>query len=664
MIILGFNHGGAGDTETPYGHDAGAAIVVGGRVVAAAEEERFSRFKHTSRFAVGAISYCLEQAGVRLEDVDRFCFPWNPQLDQQNLARAEIDPSLVLNRHSLRSLAHGGLFEAFQTHFGFSVPQERRRLIPHHLAHAASTFFCSPFDQAAYLVVDAYGEMVSTSYGRGRGAQLEPMEQMLLPTSLGVLYADYTHLLGFPGRGDEYKVMGLAAYGSPERFRELFRCQWRPTPTGVEQVSDERSRAAALELSRYRRSPQGPLTDEHRDIAAALQECLEEQMLHLARVVHERTGEANLCLAGGVALNSTANGKLARSGLFKGIFIQPAANDAGTPLGAALFESQRLTGRHKEAFSAYLGPAFPDSRLESACQQRMAELSVTIPGDLIAETVRRLKQQQIVGWYQGRMEFGPRALGNRSILADPRDVEMRERINRAVKHREAFRPFAPAVLEERAAEYFAMGSLTESPFMLMTVPVRPERQRAVEAATHRDGTARLQTVSATQNPLFWRLLQRFYEETGVPALLNTSFNVNGEPIVCTPEDALESFLSTEIDVLVLGNRLIERRKLGLEELLPLRPRMQEGTQLRTSLTAAGAGPARTWSNTHVSRRHFQTRLQEEAVALLLACDGTRTVADLLDELTAAMPEGRAQVAASLCASLEHFLRLRLIRLER
>ncbi|QRK11342.1 nodulation protein [Archangium violaceum] len=660
MIVLGFNHGGVGDAETPFGHDAGAALVIGGKVVAAAEEERFARVKHTSRFPAGAITYCLETAGIGLEQVDCFCFPWNPELDRQNVARADIELSLIFNRHSLRSLVHAELFDGFRAHFGFTVPEQRRRRVPHHLAHAASTFFCSPFEQAAYLVVDAYGEMVSTSYGRGRDTHLEPMEHTLLPTSIGVLYADVTRLLGFHSREDEYKVMGLAAHGSPERFRELFRCQWRPTSTGVEQVSDERSRAAVLELTRYRRLPRTPVTAEHQDIAAALQECLEEQMLHLARVVREQTGERHLCLAGGVALNSTANGKLARSGLFEGLFIQPAANDAGTPLGAALFEAHRHSGRRKGSFSAYLGPAFPESRIDAACERRKAELVVTRPEDLLSETVRRLARGQILGWYQGRMEFGPRALGNRSILADPRKAGMKDRINHVVKHRESFRPFAPAVLAEHASEYFAMGPVAESPFMLMTVPVNPERRGSLEATVHLDGTARVQTVSAEQNPLFWRLLQRFHEETGVPALLNTSFNVNGEPIVCTPEDAIESFLSTELDALVLGDRLIERRALSLEDLLPLRPRLQEGVRLRTSLTAPGEGVV--WRNTVVSRRHFQAELQEDAAALLLACDGTKTVAALLEEL-ASGGEERSQVAASLSALLERFLRLRLICLE-
>jgi carbamoyltransferase len=663
MIILGFNHGGLGEGETPFGHDAGAALVIDGKVVAAVEEERFSRHKHTSRFPVGAITYALKEAGIGLKDVDRFCFPWNPELDRQNMAQAEVELSQILNRHSMRAQVHAELFSGFRHHMGFVVPEDRCRRVPHHLAHAASAFFCSTFEQAAFLVVDAYGEMVSTSYGRGRGAQLEPMDQLLLPTSLGVLYANYTHLLGFPGRGDEYKVMGLAAYGSPERFRELFRCQWRPTATGVEQVSDARSRAAALELTRYRRSPQAPLTAEHQDLAAALQECLEEQMLHLARVVRERTGEDQLCLAGGVALNSTANGKLARSGLFRELFIQPASNDAGTPLGAALFESQRVTGRRKGRFSAYLGPAFPESRIESACHQRQAEITVSVPEELIAETVRRLEKQQIVGWFQGRMEFGPRALGNRSILADSRDVTMRDRINKAVKHREAFRPFAPAVIAEWASEYFEMGPLTDSPFMLMTVPVRQEHRSKVEAIVHRDGTARVQTVSSEQNPLFWQLLRKFGEKTGVPVLLNTSFNDNGEPIVCTPEDAIESFLSTEIDVLVLGNRLIERRALGLEELLPLRPRLQEGCQFRSALTSPEGGTSRATAHTIVSRRHAQARLPDDAVALLLACDGTKTAAELLDLLIAAGRGPREQAATTLVESLERFLRLRFLRLE-
>jgi hypothetical protein len=453
----------------------------------------------------------------------------------------------------------------------------------------------------------------------------------------------------------------------------------------------------------------------HRDLAAALQESLEDQVLHLARVVAARTGEDRLCLAGGVALNSTANGKLARAGVFRELFIQPAASDAGTPLGAALLEHHRhVEHRRPTAFSAYLGPEFSDAEIDAACARAAAEITVTRPADLLAETVRRLRAQQIVGWFQGRMEYGPRALGNRSILADPHDPEIRERINRAVKHREPFRPFAPAVLAEHAAACFAMAGLAESPFMLLTVPARPDRRGGFEAAVHRDGTSRIQTVTRDQNPRFHALLQRFFDETGVPVLLNTSFNVNGEPIVCSPDDAIESFLSTELDALVLGDRIVERRPLSQDDLLALRPCLQDGVQLRTSIAvpasaaAAGAAPGTTtgaatgattgaatgatagaatgattgaapgattgaapdaapaatieWRNTVVSRRHLQAELAEDAAAILLACDGQRTGQDLVDQLAPLGGGDRVQTAQDLAALLERLLRLRLIRL--
>jgi carbamoyltransferase len=661
MIVLGFHQGAFGPVKARAGHDAGAALIIDGEIVAAAEEERFARIKHTPRFPEGAIAYCLKAGGVELAQVDRICFPWSPELDRQNMARAEVELSTLAGRHSHRSMAHARIFDDFERRFGFAVPALRRRCLPHHLCHAASAFYCSPFERAAFLVIDAYGEMVSVSTGIGRETQLEPMEQTLMPTSLGVFYSSYTRVLGFLGPDDEYKVMGLAAYGDPARFRDLFRTQWRVTEHGVEQVADGAARTATLELARYRRLPTAPIEQDHRDLAAALQESLEEQVLHLARRVRERTGEADLCLAGGVALNSTANGKLARSGLFRDVFIQPAASDAGTPLGAALLEYHRHVERRRPIrFSAYLGPEFSDAEIDAACGRFAAEIEVSRPADLAAETVRRLCAQQILGWFQGRMEFGPRALGNRSILADPRDTAIRERINRAVKHREMFRPFAPAVLAEHAAACFAMGGLSESPFMLLTFLARPEHRSGFEAAVHRDGTSRIQTVTHTQNPRFHALLARFHEETGVPMLLNTSFNVNGEPIVCSPEDAIESFLSTDLDALVLGDRVVVRRPRSPEALLALRPCLQAGVQLHASIAVAGPGGSPQWRDAVVTRRHVRAELEASALAILLACDGRRTGLELLED-DAICPAG-ADAARELAAVLERLLRMRLIRL--
>jgi predicted NodU family carbamoyl transferase len=457
--------------------------------------------------------------------------------------------------------------------------------------------------------------------------------------------------------------MGLAAYGDPARFRALFRAQWRATERGVEQAGDPAARAAVIELARFRRLATAPIEQDHRDIAAALQEALEDQVMHLARVARARTGEDRLCLAGGVALNSTANGVLARSGVFRELFIQPAASDAGTSLGAALLESHRaLADRRPAAFSAYLGPAFSDAEIDAACARHAAEITIVRPADILDATVERLRAQHILGWFQGRMEYGPRALGNRSILADPRDPDIRDRINRAVKHREPFRPFAPAVLAEHAAACFAMDGLRESPFMLITVPARPERRAGFEAAIHRDDTSRIQTVTRDGNPRFHALLERFHAATGVPVLLNTSFNVNGEPIVCTPDDAIECLLSTELDALVLGDRIIERRPLDPDALRSLRPCLQDGVQLQTSIAVAAPGAAPEWRHTLVSRRHLQAEIAEDAAAVLLACDGQRSFDDLVDQLAPLGDGDRDQTARDLATLLERFLRLRFLRL--
>jgi carbamoyltransferase len=593
--------------------------------------------------------------------VDRFCFPWSPELDLQNMARVNVGSSLLLGQHHLRATAHRFMFDDFERNFGFAIPEDRRRRLPHHLCHAASAFYCSPFERAAFLVLDAYGEMVSVSVGIGHGSRLEPMDQILLPTSLGVFYLDYTRLLGFFGTDDEYKVMGLAAYGDPARFRKLFRAQWRATPDGVERLNDEPARAAMLELARFRRLEDAPFQDEHRDLAAALQESLEEQVLHLARRVRDRTGETYLCMAGGVALNSTANGKLARSKLFRDIFIQPAASDAGTPLGAALLEHHRhVDHRRPIRFSPYLGPEFSEAEVEAACA-RFKEISVTRPADVLGEAVSRLCAQQIVGWFQGRMEYGPRALGNRSILADPHDPAIRDRVNRAVKHREAFRPFAPSVLAEHADACFAMDGVDASPFMLLTFLARPERRSEFEAAVHRDGTSRIQTVTAEQNPRFYQLLERFHAASGIPMLLNTSFNVNGEPIVCSPEEAIDSFLSTELDALILGERIIERRVLSCDDLLAARPCLQSEVQLRSAVEPAqGAGPQ--WRNTFVARRHLRATLEPAETTVLLACDGRKTGRDLVALVGAKDESTGAEATRKLTNLLERFLRLRFIRL--
>jgi carbamoyltransferase len=427
-------------------------------------------------------------------------------------------------------------------------------------------------------------------------------------------------------------------------------------------VNDAAARAAVVELAQLRRVGGAPIEQHHRDIAAALQESLEEQLLSLAQHIRARTGENYLCMAGGVALNSTANGKLARAGVFREVFIQPAANDAGTPLGAALLAYHReVDTRSPAVFSAYLGPAFTERDIDQACARFAAEIIVSRPPDVLAETVSRLLEQQILGWFQGRMEYGPRALGNRSILADPRDVAIRERINHVVKHREAFRPFAPSVLAEHAADCFDMGEIRESSFMLLTFAARADRRSGFEAAVHRDGTSRIQTVQRAQNPRYHALLQRFHEATGVPMLLNTSFNINGEPIVCSPEDAIESFLSTELDALVLGDCIVERRRHQPEELLRQRPRLQPEVQIQASL-AADTAAGLPWQTAVISRRHLRVELSGQATAILLACDGRNTGHDLVARLAPQSEDDRTRSEVMIVTLLERLLRHRLIRL--
>jgi carbamoyltransferase len=553
-----------------YSHDSAAALIVDGQVVAAVAEERLSRVKHQGGVPRLAVQYCLEEAGLKPHDLHHIGVYMDPQmrLRQRLRYRARQFP-----RHPLYSAGLAGyelLHNAQYIRGMRSLVEGSAQLhwMDHHPAHAASSYLLSPFDNAALLSIDYVGEWDCTWFGVGMGAQISRLRAVHYPDSLGVFYSAITDYLGFLRASDEYKVMGLAAYGEPE-YLDDFRRVLRPA-SGGSYVFDYRylqwpwapgSRAGYFspEFTKRFGPPRAkdePVTQRHRNIAASAQRLLEEIVLHLAEWLHMVTRNDALCLSGGVALNCAMNGRLLREGPFKHIFIQPAAGDDGIALGAALQLHHRLGRRERlpEMTHACLGPGYGEHRIRAAVEA--SGLRHEWVSNIEARTAALLAEGKVAGWYQGRMEFGPRALGARSILADPTRADMQDILNKRVKHREEFRPFAPAVTEEDAGTYFE--GCTRSPFMLFVYPVREEARTRLPAITHVDGTARVQTVRREDNPRFHSLLREFEKCRGVPVLVNTSFNVMGEPIVNTPEDALRCFQGTEIDALVLGDCLVWR----------------------------------------------------------------------------------------------------------
>jgi carbamoyltransferase len=561
-------------------HDSSACLVCDGRVVAAAEEERFTRIKHAKRpvpfsayeLPYHAIEFCLRQVGINLADVDHIAYSYDPH---QFLKAKEIsgitlslepsqeptpgwdspwDPlfiSYIINapRHLVDGVPHH-----LKQRFGSRESLRFKwHFVDHHLAHEASAFYPSPFERAAVLTMDGRGESATTSYAVGHGANLERVGQVDMPNSIGLLYEEVTRYLGFLHSSDEYKVMALASYGEPRyaaQFRELFAIEgegrYRITfPSFTDYFGPTRQRGETF-------------TERHFDIASSLQKVLEERVVELADWLFRRTGEDNLCMAGGVALNCVMNGRLQRESRFQNVWVQPAAGDAGTALGAALHIDIQVRGERQRRYvmdHVFLGPSYDDSEIEAFLRwsklpyQRLADL------EPVAEL---LAADRIIGWYQGRMEFGPRALGARSIIASPISPEMQTRLN-DIKDREDFRPVAPVVLEEEAGRWFA--GCTQSPFMLFVYDVLPDRRARIPAVTHVDGTARVQTINREQNAPYYDLLKAFYARTGVPVLVNTSFNSRGEPIVCTPRDAVECFLTSPLDALVIGSFLLQKPEI-------------------------------------------------------------------------------------------------------
>ncbi len=578
MNILGIN---------AYHPNASAAIVQNGQLVAAVEEERFNRVKYAAGFPAQAIRHCLAEAGLEIQNIEYIVVPRNPWARLwKKLKFAMRLPRFAADRAKVMARFAGVHYQLAES---LGVAPERVRAqfhrIEHHQAHLASAFFVSPFDQAALLSVDGLGDFASAMWGVGQGAGMTVKGDVAFPDSLGIYYTAITQYLGFWKFGDEYKVMGLGSYGQPS-FLDQFRRIVRPAPgvnfrLGLEffrhhidgaeltwNSSDKspvigRLYSDALEqLLGPARKAEESIEDRHQNIAASQQAVLEEVLFAMLNELHRRTGMKNLCLAGGVAFNCVANGKIFRQTPFERVWVQPAAGDAGLAIGAAFHLYHQILGRRRQFMMdhAYWGPGYLEAHLREAIRQTgLPEKGFRIrqfdQQGLVEETATQLAAGGIVGWFQGRMEWGPRALGNRSILADPRRADMKDILNRRIKHREPFRPFAPSILEEAVSEYFDAPGL--SPFMQMAFPVKPEKRNEIPAPTHVDGTGRLQTVSRDANPRFWALLREFGRQTGVPVLLNTSFN-ESEPIVCSPQEAIDCFLRTQMDALVLGDYLIDR----------------------------------------------------------------------------------------------------------
>ena len=556
--------------------DAAATLLVDGKIVAAVEEERFSRQKHHSGFPFRSVDYCLAEAGITMADVDHVSLYWKPWIIGRKAMEAA--KMLVVSRAMFQARASRGVTQVTGSYAGMlRYPQLIRRrwgpsefrfhYLEHHVCHAASAFLVSPFERAAILTMDGTGEATTTMTAVGAGTDIRPLTRTKIPHSLGQFYSAVTNFLGFDMfAGDEWKVMGLAAYGEPT-YRAFFERVLVPAGGDSFRVDIkllDHHLAKRYEFSDEIKTALGPprvpgseITQRDKDVAASAQLVLEEIVLGLLRTLHDRTGEENLCLAGGAAFNSVMNGRIIRESPFKRVYIQPVAGDAGCSLGAALQTHHGLLGRPRgpQMDHAYLGPSYSSDACAAALREAGLRSEKLADEELFARVAGLIADGAIVGWFQGRTEFGPRALGNRSFLADPRRSDMRELLNEKVKLREWFRPLAPSMLEEASAEVF--GHEFRDPFMVTVHPVVPAQRAKIPAVVHIDGTARPQTVSQQTNPRYWGLIRAFEALTGVPMLLNTSFNIQ-EPIVCSPAHAIRTFRGASFDALVLEDHLVLR----------------------------------------------------------------------------------------------------------
>jgi len=578
-------------------HDSAACLVREGQIIAAAQEERFTRKKHDAAFPTNAVEYCLREGGIKVSDLDFVAFYEKPFLKFDRILHSYLAYAPAGLRSFLMALPlwireRIWMKELIKEELSYTG----KIIFPeHHESHAASAFFPSPFPEAAFLTVDGVGEWTTTSFGVGRGNQVEMQSELHFPHSLGLLYSAFTYMTGFKVNSGEYKLMGLAPYGEPKYvdviLRELvdlkadgsFRLNMKYFNYGVGlTMTNERFHAL---FDGGPRKPESRLTQRDMDLARSIQDVTEEIMFRMAQHVRQETGMKSLCLAGGVALNCVANGRILREGVFENIWIQPAAGDAGGALGAALFTWHQYVGNPRQADGkkdsqrgSYLGPSFSREEIRSFLAERNVPFTELSDVDLPGHIADLIKEEKVVGWFQGRMEFGPRALGARSIIGDAQSPKMQEVMNLKIKFRESFRPFAPTVLRERVSEYFELES--ESPYMLLVAPVVKSRRHdltmeeekrfgmeklltirsEIPAVTHVDYSARIQTITEEDHPVYYRMIKAFADKHGCPVIINTSFNVRGEPIVCTPEHAYLCFMRTNMDYLLLGNFLLEKEQ--------------------------------------------------------------------------------------------------------
>ena len=585
-------------------HDSAAALSIGGKIIAAAQEERFTREKHTADFPLNAIKYCLEYGGLEIDELDAIVFYDKPLLKFERLLETyyafspkglvsflKAIPVWINEKLFLKKLIFDSLKEV-----GTYQKKKIKLLFPeHHLSHSASAFYVSPFNESAILTIDGVGEWSTASIGIGNRNGIKILKELHFPHSAGLLYSAFTYFLGFTVNSGEYKLMGLAPYGNPHsdqttKFEELIKKflvdikgdgsiwlnqKYFNYATGLRMVNENEWHSL---FGFPRREPEAELQQQHCDLALAIQRITEEIVIKMGEEAKYLTGSENLCMAGGVALNCVANGKLLQQNIFKNIFIQPAAGDAGGAVGAALaasfiyFNEVRLVEQHDQMQGSYLGPDYSEKEILLTCKKVKAVYKKYDRFDELAAVVAdKIAEGNVIGWFQGRMEFGPRALGNRSILADPRNTGMQKKLNLKIKYREGFRPFAPSVLSEEADSYFELETI--SPYMLLVAQVKDEYRKPlpenfhdlplweklyydrskIQAITHLDFSARIQTVHKEKNDRFWQLINAFKNKTGCGVLVNTSFNVRGEPIVCTPFDAYRCFMSTEMDYLVIND---------------------------------------------------------------------------------------------------------------
>ena len=557
-------------------HDAAAALLMDGKLVAAAQEERFTRKRHDDSFPRNAIDYCLSQANVNVGDLDHIVFYDRPFVKFERIVQTYIATFPLGYRSFLKALPiwlkeKMWIPQRINEELGF---EKRPLFVDHHVSHAASAFLVSPFEQAAILTLDGVGEWETTTYGIGRGTDVRLLQSIWFPHSLGLLYSAFTYYLGFRVNSAEYKVMGLAPYGEPKYFdlimKELvalrddgsfrlnmkyFTYHYGLTMTGPKFESL---------FKEPHRKPESKLTQFHKDMAASIQKATDTIVVKMARHLQQETGLKNLCMAGGVALNCVSNSKILEQTSFQDIFVQPAAGDAGGAVGAAfyIYNTVLQNPRVYTMNDAFLGPEYSDAEIEEVFKKYGVDFQKCTRSELLHKTASLIADQKVIGWFQGRMEFGPRSLGSRSIIADARNPRNQSIVNLKIKFRESFRPFAPTVLEDKVGDYFIPGR--PSPFMLFVATVR-EDKREIPAVTHVDGSARLQTISRGQNELYYDLIKEFERQTGCPVIINTSFNVRGEPIVCSPEHALRCFIRTEMDCLVIGSYIVAKERIAKEK---------------------------------------------------------------------------------------------------